>query len=520
MMSTVRRALISVADKRGIVDFARALAALRVEIVASGGTAKHLEAAGIDVLEVADYVGSPVLLEGRVKTLHPRIHAEILAKRNSEVHRLEIQRAGWGYIDMVVVNLPPVPAAGEKDPVVTLETMDIGGPALLRAAVKNFNDVVVICNPHWYDLILDELKAGEIGRGIRTRLAREALEVIIRYDTYFHDYLQRLTSPPHAQMPSRIKLELHKERDLRYGENSHQKAALYGYGEWREPAVLQAQKLHGKDLSFNNYLDLDAALEITKSFQQGACAIVKHANPCGVGTGETMFEAFNRARLTDPDSAFGGIVSFNRQVDVGAAREISSFFVECVIAPDYEEEALAMLQNKKNTRILKLPQLREWTDSEKMRDKIYELRSIGGGIALQERDRRTVGPGDLKYVTKYKPTPQAVASLFFAWTVVRHVRSNAIVITSSTETIGIGAGQMSRVDACRIAVEKARKPIEEAVAASDGFFPFPDGIEVLARAGVKAVIQPGGSKRDAEVIKACDDLGIAMVFTGVRCFKH
>ncbi|MCX6354532.1 MAG: bifunctional phosphoribosylaminoimidazolecarboxamide formyltransferase/IMP cyclohydrolase [Candidatus Aureabacteria bacterium] len=521
-MRQARCALISVHDTSGLVEFARGLREIGVTILSTGGTARRLRAADIEVTDVSGYTGVPELLGGRVKTLHPKIHAGILAVRDSEAHRLEMERSGWSYIDIVVVNLPPPPEGDLSDVRAFMGAMDIGGHALLRAAAKNCRDVVVLCKPSRYTLVLGELKSegGIVSDGLRIRLAREALEVTAAYDAAYHRGLDTIMAPAPGGIPAALELDFNKLGDLRYGENPHQRAAVYRKMSCREPSVVAGTLLHGKALSFNNYLDLDAALEIVKEFRSPACAIVKHANPCGVAVAEEALLAFQRARATDPEAAFGGIIGFNAAVDENLAAELSSSFFECVIAPSFTAPAMEKLQAKKNLRILELPSLGEWLSRGATKEPGYELRSISGGLLVQDRDLGSIGLGDLKHVTKAEPSAVEAGAIFFAWTVVRHVRSNAIVIANDKETIGIGAGQMSRVDAARIAVSKSRKPLEGCAAASDGFFPFRDGIEALARAGVRTIVQPGGSKMDNEIIAACDELGVAMVFTGMRCFKH
>jgi phosphoribosylaminoimidazolecarboxamide formyltransferase/IMP cyclohydrolase len=521
-MRRTRCALISVHDKKGVVEFARGLSEMDVRIISTGGTAEHLREAGIPVVEVGDYTGQAEALGGRVKTLHPKIHAGILASRESEAHRLEMERLEWDYIDLVAVNLP-LPQEGVKVNLNEfMSAMDIGGPALLRAAAKNFHDVVVVCNPARYAIVLDELRSGEgtVPEGLRARLANEALEATARYDAICHRTIHAFVAPPADVLPVELGLDLDKIDELRYGENPHQRAAVYRAMECAEPSVVGAALLNGKALSFNNYVDLDAAFEIVKEFRRPACAIVKHANPCGVAVDDTPCEAWRRARATDPESAFGGIVGFNVAVDDEVAAELCSSFIECVIAPSYTDAAVETLKGKKNLRVLEAPSFAGWLEGGSKRDATCEMRSIVGGMLLQERDFGTIGLGDLTQVTAAKPSATDAATVFFAWTVAKHVRSNAIVIASKEETVGIGAGQMSRVDAARLAVYKAKKPIAGCVAASDGFFPFRDAVDELARAGVKTIVQPGGSKRDGEVIAACEELGVAMVFTGMRCFKH
>jgi len=509
-------------DKTGLDDFARGLCSLGFTILSTGGTARRLREWGIEAVEISDYVGLSDSLGGRVKTLHPKIHAGILASRKNEAHRLEMERNAWNYIDIVAVNLYPLPGGDVTRVGPFLESMDIGGHALLRAAVKNCREVVVVCNPARYSLVLGELGGrGEgISEGLRIRLAREAMETAAAYDSAFHRRLAAFTSPPPGAMPAELEFDFNKLYDLRYGENPQQRAAIYRDMSCGEPSVVTGSLLQGKVLSYNNYLDLDAALDIVKEFQTPACAIIKHANPCGVAVADGARLAFQRARATDPQSSFGGIVALNTAVDADAAAEIASSFFECVIAPSFTGEAVRALSSKKNLRLLELPSLGDWLGRGALREGWYEIRSIAGGALAQDRDISSIGLGDLKHVTKARPSAVEAGAVFFSWTVVKHVRSNAVVIATAEETVGIGAGQMSRVDAARIAVSKARKPLQGCVAASDGFFPFKDAVEVLAEAGVKTIVQPGGSKKDGEVIAACDELGVAMVFTGMRCFKH
>ena len=521
-MRPVRRALISVHDKRGVAEFARGLAGLGVSVISTGGTARHLRAAGVCVTEVSDFTGVAETLGGRVKTLHPKLHAGILACRDSEAHRLEMERAGWESIDLVAVNLPPSPDAEGADLHALLGTVDIGGPALLRAAAKNCRDVVVVCSPARYGIVLEELAAGDgtVPDGLRVRLAREAFEATACYDARVHRLLYRHTSPAAGAFPIELSFDSAKKEELRYGENPHQRAAIYRLLSCGEPSAAEGTLLCGKALSYNNYVDLDAALEIVKEFQTPACAIVKHGNPCGVAIAERLLEAYRRARATDPESAFGGIVGFGGEVDEELAAELASTFLECVVAPSFTAGARRALGEKKNLRLLEVPSLAGWTGRRAAGDAGFEVRSITGGLLLQDRDTGSVGLGDLRQVTEARPTIAESRSILFAWAVVRHVRSNAIVIAGDGETVGIGAGQMSRVDAARLAILKARKPIAGCVAASDGFFPFRDAVDELARAGVRTLVQPGGSRMDPEVIKACDELGVAMVFTGMRCFRH
>jgi len=521
-MRRARYALISVHEKRGLAEFARGLTELEIAVISTGGTADYLRKKGLPVIEVEELTGVPEMLGGRVKTLHPRIHAGILASRASEAHRLEMERQGWDYIDIVVVNMPTPLVDADENLFEYMEGMDIGGHALLRAAAKNCRDVIAICNPSRYGLVLDELRrgGGVVSDGLRIRLAREAMDVLERYDGIYSARLAESLSPGAGAMPPEIRLRAAKVEDLRYGENPHQRGAVYRDAACDEPSVLDGCLLNGKQLSYNNYLDLDAGLALVKEFEKPACTIIKHANPCGVAIGQSAAEAYRRALATDPQSAFGGVVAFNADVDLEAAEGIASIFTECLIAPSFTEEAIARLREKKNLRVLELPSLSIWLGRGARRSAGHEIRSITGGFLMQDRDFGSIGLGDLKPVTRLKPSATDAGAIFFAWAVVKHVRSNAVVIASGEETVGIGAGQMSRVDAARLAVRKARKRTEGCVAASDGFFPFRDAVEELARAGVRTIVQPGGSRMDDDLIAACDEIGVAMVFTGMRCFKH
>lgn len=520
-MRPARLALLSVHDKRGLAEFARGLAGLGVSILSTGGTARHLRGAGIKITDVSEFTGVPEALGGRVKTLHPKIHAGLLALRDSEAHRLEMERAGWEFIDIVVVNLPPV-AAAAPDLHALLGSADIGGPALLRAAAKNCRDVIVVCNPARYGLVLEELKAGggTVSDGLRARLAREAFEATACYDALLHRALHRFVAPAGGALPMEPSFDFSKKEELRYGENPHQRAAVYRALSCGEPSAVGGTLLQGKALSYNNYVDMDAALELVKEFRAPSCVIVKHGNPCGVAAAGKPVEAFRKARATDPESAFGGIVGFGAEVDAECAGELASLFLECVIATSFSAEAVEALRAKKNLRLVEVPSLAGWLAGPSERGVEFEMRSVTGGLLLQDRDTGSIGLGDLRQATRLAPSVAESRAIFFAWTVVKHVRSNAIVIAGAEETVGIGAGQMSRVDAARLAILKAKKPIEGCVAASDGFFPFRDAVDELAHAGVRTIVQPGGSRMDEEVVKACDELGVAMVFTGMRCFKH
>ena len=519
----IRRALLSVSDKSALVELARALQRFEIELISTGGTARALRDAGCRVRDVAEITGFPEMLDGRVKTLHPRIHGAILARRDREYHSRTLHEHGIEPIDMVVVNLYPFEQTAAR-PATTLEEVieqiDIGGPAMIRSAAKNWQDVAVVVSPELYGEVIAELErcGGALTRTTRLRLARHAFERTARYDAAIAAYLASQEEALDAQrgdvaaphFPSSLELRLRKLRDLRYGENPHQAAALYAFDD--EGGIAHAEQLSGKEMSFNNYIDADAAWQLVNDFSETACAIVKHTNPAGVALGATPEDAYRRALETDPVSAFGGIVAFNRPVDERAARAVTEIFTEVVAAPDYDHEALAVLRAKKNLRVLRVASRDEETNDE--------LRTISGGLLAQTRDRLLLNYEELRTVTRRAPTPEEMEALLFAWTVCKHTKSNAIVYARAGQTVGVGAGQMSRVDSVRIGAARARLPLAGSVLASDAFFPFRDGIDEAARYRVTAVIQPGGSVRDEEVIAAADEHGMAMVFTGVRHFKH
>ncbi len=520
-MIKIKRALISVSDKTGIVEVAQELKKFGVEIISTGGTAKKLRGAGIKVKDVAKITGFPELLDGRVKTLHPRIFAGLLACRNKPKHLRELKKQNIELIDLVVVNLYPfaetVKKKGVKEEEV-IENIDIGGPSLLRAAAKNFQDVVVITSPMQYPGIIKELKAnnGKIKKETSRKLARDVFRLTNRYDYLIAQYFKETTLKEEFSDAKEIFLE--KIQDLRYGENPHQNAALYREKETLEKHPLtEAKKLQGKELSFNNFLDLEAALGIVKEFKEPAAVVIKHSNPTGVALGRNVSEAYRKAYKTDPVSAFGSVVAINRKADKLFARQIKTRFVEAIIAPDFSGDALKILAKKKKLRLLRLK-----TQNSKLKTQLYDYRRISGGILIQEKDHKLFA-GKLKVVTRRKPTKKEIEDLKFAWAVGKHIKSNAIVLVKNKATVGVGAGQMSRVDSSEIALRKAEKSnlsVKAAVAASDAFFPFPDGVELLVKKGVRAIIQPGGSIRDKEVIAAADKNRIAMVFTGIRHFRH
>ncbi len=519
-MERVERALLSVADKTGLVDFARRLAALGVELISTGGTASLLRQSGLSVRDVAELTGWPEMLGGRVKTLHPAIHGGILFRRDHPDDRQQVARHRLTPIDLVVVNLYPFEQAARRpgvDAGELIENIDIGGPALLRAAAKNFRFVGVVSDPADYDAVASELEQQRtLSLETRLRLARRAFAHTARYDGLIATTLERLdaagdTVHPEPLLPERLFLALERRQALRYGENPHQAAALYTEAEQSVEGLAGAEQLQGKELSFNNLVDLQAGWELVQEFAAPAVAIIKHTNPCGAAEAETLEQAYRRALECDPVSAFGGVVACNRPVDEATAAAMTELFLECVVAPGCTEAAREVLARRKNLRVLSVTRP-AWP--------LREFRAISGGWLVQQPDTAPVTEQDWKVVTQRAPDPEQWEALRFAWKVVRHVKSNAIVFARAGQTVGVGAGQMSRVDAVRLAAWKARLPLEGTVVASDAFFPFPDGVEEAARAGARAIIQPGGSVRDAEVIAAADRLGLAMVFTGRRHFRH
>ncbi|MFT3866613.1 MAG: bifunctional phosphoribosylaminoimidazolecarboxamide formyltransferase/IMP cyclohydrolase [Solirubrobacterales bacterium] len=519
----VRRALISVSDKTGVADFAKALAALGVEILSTGGTATALREAGLEVTDVAEFTGQEEILDGRVKTLHPRLHAALLARRDLPSHMEALAAEGIEPIDLVAVNLYPFEqtiARDDVDEATAIENIDIGGPTMIRAAAKNHDGVAVVVKPEAYDAVCAELEesGGEISASTRHWLANEAFAQTARYDSA----ISRWFSTSYEDFPEHLAVAYEKVLDLSYGENPHQRAALYSEAGARSHILSRVQKLHGKALSFNNVLDLDAARSLCADFEPPACVIVKHNNPCGVAIGGDLGEAHRKARACDPMSAYGGVLAFNRPIGKEVAEELNGTFVEVVIAPGYDDEALAILQQKEPIRILSEEERRNPDPTERDHKKVL------GGVLIQDLDDQPDLRESMEAVTQTKPSEQQWDDMLFAWTVCRRVRSNAIVIAKDGATLGIGAGQMSRVDSVRLAVEKCREARgEEAAAlladsalASDAYFPFADGPELGIQAGVTAVIQPGGSIRDDEVVAACDALDVAMVFTRHRHFRH
>ena len=509
-MRLIKRALISVSDKTGIIDFARELKQFNVEIISTGGTAKALRDAGIDVRDISDVTGFPEMMDGRVKTLHPRVHGGLLALRDNPEHVAAMQEHGIEPIDMVVVNLYPFAETISRAGVTreeAIEQIDIGGPAMIRSAAKNAADVAVVVDPSQYSQLIHELHdtGGSLSIPTLQRLAAEAFQHTAKYDSTVSSYLACTDL-----MPPHLTLAFTKIADLRYGENPHQAASLYK--NQMGGGIANAAILSGKEMSFNNYVDADAAWQLVSDFRDTACAIIKHTNPAGVGLDETPAEAYQKALATDPVSAFGGIVAFNRTVDVPAAQEVTKIFTEVVIAPDYDAAALELLQTKKNLRVIRM--------NSAARTNELEFRQISGGMLVQTKDVHELHEADLKVVTERQPTAEEIRALLFAWTVCKHTKSNAIVYARADQTVGVGAGQMSRVDSVKIGAMRAQLPVAGSVLASDAFFPFRDGLDEAARHGITAVIQPGGSVRDDEVIAAANEHDLAMVFTGVRHFKH
>ena len=516
-MSKIQRALVSVSKKDGLIDFVKGLSEMGVEILSTGGTAKLLKDNGIPVIQVSNYTGFPEIMDGRVKTLHPLIHGGLLGRRDNEKHLEEMKKHGIKPIDMVVVNLYPFEDTISKEGVKldeAIENIDIGGPSMLRSSAKNFQDVAVVVNSDDYEDILAEMEEndGAISYDTKMKLSVKAFKHTARYDSLISKYLESKVEG--EGFPSILNLQFEKITDLRYGENPHQKAAFYENIGLNKGTLSKAKQLHGKELSYNNILDLNAALELVREFDETAAVIIKHTNPCGVAIGNNLVSAYREARETDPLSAFGGIIGFNKSVDEETAKEIASTFIEAVIAPDYDESALAILKEKKNIRLLKLSNFKEKTEKE------YDLRNVSGGLLLQDKDSVTLNEDNLKVVTNRQPTEKEWSAMRFAWKVAKHVKSNAIIYATENETVGIGAGQMSRVDSSKLAAMKANKPIQGTAMASDAFFPFRDSVDEAAKVGGTAIIQPGGSVKDEEVIAAANEHNIAMVFTGIRHFKH
>ncbi|MEM0953666.1 MAG: bifunctional phosphoribosylaminoimidazolecarboxamide formyltransferase/IMP cyclohydrolase [Pseudomonadota bacterium] len=516
----VKRALLSVSDKTGLENFARGLAALGIELLSTGGTYRLLTEAGIAVTEISDYTGFPEMMDGRVKTLHPKVHGGILARRGTDDAVMKDHGIDW--IDMVVVNLYPFQQTVAKPDCSlenAIENIDIGGPTMVRAAAKNHRFVSIVVNVSDYDDILEELNGNDAQLSLKTRfdLAVRAYEHTAAYDAAIANYLGGLVDGGSPAFPRTFSTQFHKVQDMRYGENPHQAAAFYTEADPAESSIATANQLQGKALSYNNVADTDAALECVKNFDEPACVIVKHANPCGVAVADSLLTAYERAFATDPESAFGGIIAFNRQLDGDtAAAIVERQFVEVIIAPSISDEALNATTTKENVRVLACG---DWSTAAASLD----YKRVNGGLLVQDRDLGMVNESDLKVVTQRQPTTAEMRDLLFAWRVAKFVKSNAIIYAADGATVGVGAGQMSRVNSARIAgikAEHAGLTVAGSVMASDAFFPFRDGIDNAAKAGIAAVIQPGGSIRDEEVIAAADEAGMAMVFTGMRHFRH
>ncbi|MGA7695968.1 MAG: bifunctional phosphoribosylaminoimidazolecarboxamide formyltransferase/IMP cyclohydrolase [Candidatus Sulfotelmatobacter sp.] len=537
--SGIQRAILSVTDKTGLVDFAGQLSSLGIELISTGGTAKLLRDSGIAVKDISELTGFPEMLDGRVKTLHPKVHGGILHRRQNPAHVAAVAEHGIQPIDMVVVNLYAFEKTAAKPGVgfeELIENIDIGGPSMIRSAAKNFHDVAVVTSPADYPAIAEELASSQGALSLETkwRLAQKAFATTAAYDSAIASTLEsipdannfvpsaaaelRSAGQPGAAVPTfpkTLRLSFQKTLDLRYGENPHQKAAMYSDGSGL--GVANARQLQGKELSYNNIVDLQAAWDLAQEFDPSldpnaaaVCAIIKHTNPAGCATGKTLAEAYKRALECDPVSAFGGVIGVNCPIDGEAAEEMHKLFLEVIAAPSFDEAAKARFASKKNLRLVEV----------KAAPQRWVLKNVSGGILVQDNDSRPLQDVDLKVVTQRAPTPEETRALLFAWKVCKHVKSNAIVYARDGQTVGVGAGQMSRVDSARIGAMKAQLPLQGTVAASDAFFPFPDGVEEIAKAGATAIIQPGGSQRDPEVIAAADRLGLAMLFTGVRHFRH
>lgn len=515
--SKVQRAILSVTDKTGIVDFARSLHDMGVDLVSTGGTARMIREAGTPVRDISDLTGFPEMLDGRVKTLHPKVHGGILHRRSDPEHVRTVREHQIPAIDMVVVNLYAFEQTAAKQGVVfeeLIENIDIGGPSMIRSAAKNFEDVAIVTSPWDYPEIVNEMKAsgGTLSRETKWKLAKKAFATTAAYDSAIASTLERVG--PEFELgavtgfPETLRLLYRKSADLRYGENPHQKAALYVDGSGL--GIASGRQLQGKELSYNNIVDLEACWELAQEFDNPAVAIIKHTNPAGCATATSLAEAYKKALECDPVSAFGGVIGVNRPVDGETATEMAKLFVEAIAAPGFDQQAREMFATKKNLRLVEVTTAKP----------AMVMKAVSGGLLLQDPDTKLVSEGELKVVTKRQPTPEELRALRFAWIVCKHVKSNAIVYARDGQTAGVGAGQMSRVDSCKIGAMKAVLPLKGTVAASDAFFPFPDGVEEIAKNGATAIIQPGGSVRDAEVMEAANKLGLAMVVTGVRHFRH
>jgi phosphoribosylaminoimidazolecarboxamide formyltransferase / IMP cyclohydrolase len=522
-VSKIQRAILSVTDKSGIVEFAKKLAGMKVELLSTGGTARLLRDSGVAVKDISEFTGFPEMMDGRVKTLHPKVHGGILHVRGNPGHVAAAREHGIQPIDMVVVNLYEFEKTAAKPGVSfdeLIENVDIGGPSMVRSAAKNFRDVAIVTSPQDYASIAGEMEksGGELGLQTRWRLAQKAFATTAAYDSAISATLAGIQLDPGAQkftlpraesaFPPLLSFSFNKVMDLRYGENPHQRAAMYSDGSGG--GLANSRQLQGKELSYNNIVDLQAAWDLAQEFDENACAIIKHTNPAGAATGPTLREAYVRALETDPVSAYGGVIGVNRIVDGPTADEMAKLFVEAIAAPAFDDNARTRFASKKNLRLVEVKAIQPR----------YALKAVSGGMLVQDPDNKPLAEQDLKVVSKRQPTAAEMRALLFAWKVCKHVKSNAIVYAREGQTVGVGAGQMSRVDSCKIGAMKALLPLQGTVAASDAFFPFPDGVEEIARAGATAVIQPGGSVRDEEVIAAADRLGLAMVLTGIRHFRH
>jgi phosphoribosylaminoimidazolecarboxamide formyltransferase / IMP cyclohydrolase len=522
-MGKIQRAILSVTDKTGLVEFARSLAAMGVELISTGGTAKLLRDSGIAVKDISELTGFPEMLDGRVKTLHPKVHGGILHVRSKAEHLEAVKAHGIEPIDMVVVNLYAFEKTAVKPGVEfedVIENIDIGGPSMVRSAAKNFQDVAIVTSPAEYEAIAKEMltSGGSLSLKTKWQLAQKAFATTAAYDSAIASTLEQIGAPENDHgkfelgqsdgFPETLRLNFHKAFDLRYGENPHQKAALYSDGSGK--GIANGKQLQGKELSYNNIVDLQAAWDLAQEFEEPVCAIIKHTNPCGTAVAGTLAEAYKRALECDPVSAFGGVIGVNRPIDRVTATEMAKLFVEAIAAPAFDDAAREVFAAKKNLRLVDvLPLEQKWV-----------LKNVSGGVLLQDNDMRPLTDADLKIVSRRKPTEQEMRDLLFAWKVCKHVKSNAILYARNGQSTGVGAGQMSRVDSAKIGAMKSVLGIKGSVAASDAFFPFPDGVEEIAKAGATAIIQPGGSVRDQEVIDTADRLGLAMVLTGVRHFRH
>ena len=513
----IKSAIISVSDKTNLIAFARGLSSLKIDIISTGGTAKLLENNGIKVKHVSDFTGFPEILDGRVKTLHPKVHGALLAIRENKSHMKQLEELEIEPIDLVVVNLYPFEKVSKSDADLNevIENIDIGGVTLIRSAAKNYKNVAVVTDPRAYDNVLSELKNNNNTLSAETyaELSVDAFKYTSEYDAQIYNHLQKRLNVPISEFPDKLFLLYQKIQDLRYGENPHQRAAFYRNADSEKSCIVNARQLHGKELSYNNILDLNDAIEIVKTFERPTAVIIKHTNPCGCASSDSINEAYRLALETDSKSAFGSVVGLNEKVNIELAKTITSTFVEAIVAPDYDNEAIEILKQKKNLRVL---QLKDFERNNGYKD----MKQVVGGLLLQDRDLRELKKEELRVVSKKQPSEDEINSMLFAWKVCKYVKSNAIVLAKGEQTVGIGAGQMSRVDAVKIAIDKSNGRSKGSVLASDAFFPFRDGIDVAANGGIIAIIHPGGSIRDREVIDATNENNIAMVFTGIRCFKH